>query len=87
MTSIYLNKNTLIGYVDKQFTSITDQEVEQKAKAIEQLYIILTLQFPGFFIPKPTKRMLKTLKEGLVSEKREIMKVYVKRLADYQYLI
>ena len=28
VTSIYLNKNTLIGYVEKQFTSITDQEVE-----------------------------------------------------------
>jgi hypothetical protein len=87
VTSIYLNKTTLIGYVDKQFVTITDQEVEQKAKAMEQLYVILTLQFPGFFVPKPTKRMLKTLKEGLNGEKREVMKGYVKRLADYQYLI
>jgi hypothetical protein len=35
VTSIYLNKTTLIGYVDKQFVTITDQEVEQKAKAME----------------------------------------------------
>jgi hypothetical protein len=46
------------------------------------------LQFPGFFVPKPTKRALKSLKEGSsVQEKRELMKSYIKRLADYQYLI
>jgi hypothetical protein len=30
--------------------------------------------------------MLKSLKEGTVQEKRDLMKVYIKRLADYQYL-
>ncbi len=39
-------------------------------------------------MPKPTKRALKSLKEGSsVQEKRELMKSYIKRLADYQYLI
>ena len=46
------------------------------------------MQFPGFFIPKPTKKMLKTLGgQALTSEKRELITAYIRRLADYQYLI
>lgn len=35
VSSIYLNKTSLLSYVDKQFSQIIDQEVEQKAKALE----------------------------------------------------
>jgi hypothetical protein len=85
VSSIYLNKNGLLSYVDKQFSQIMDQEVEQKAKALEYLHVVLKLQFPGFFIPKPKKKMLKTLGgQALTSEKRELITAYTRRLADYQ---
>ena len=47
------------------------------------------MQFPGFFIPKPTKKTLKTLQSstGLTSDKRDLIIAYIRRLADYQYLI
>jgi hypothetical protein len=35
VSSIYLNKTSLLSYVDKQFSKIMDQEIEQKAKALE----------------------------------------------------
>lgn len=83
VSSIYLNKTTLLGYVEKQFSNILDQEVEQKAKALDQLYLTLTLQFPGFFVPKPSRRMQKIMLTGTSLDKRELLKNYIKRLADY----
>jgi len=85
-----LNKTTLLTYVDKYFSQQTlDQEIEQKARALDTLYLVLTLHYPGFFIPKPTKKTLKTLNNAaaLTSEKRDLLTAYIRRLADYQYLI
>lgn len=61
--------------------------MEQKAKAIDQLYLSLTLQYPGFFIPKPSKRMQKVMLTGTSLDKKELIKGYIKRLSEYQYLI
>jgi hypothetical protein len=54
---------------------------------MDTLYLILTLQFPGFFVPKPSPRMKRILVQGTSQDKRELLKGYIKRLADYQYLI
>lgn len=87
VNSIYLNKTTLLGFVERQFSSIQDQEIEQKAKALDQLYLTLTAQFPGFFVPKPNRQMQRVLVQGSSMEKREVLKAYIKRLSEYQYLI
>eukprot|EP00347_Sterkiella_histriomuscorum_P014850 403359287 len=84
---IFTSKTSLLSYIDKQFTTINDQEIEQKAKALESLYQTLSFQFPGFFVPKLSKRQQKKLSNGLPQEKRESVKQYVIRLSDYLYLI
>ena len=83
VNSIYLNKNTLVQYVDRQFMTIVDQEIEQKVKALDQLYTSLTQQFPGFFVPKLSKRAKKLLQFGISKQKRDLLKCYIKRLAEY----
>ncbi len=35
VSSIYINKTALLAYVEKAFNNISDQEVEQKGKAID----------------------------------------------------
>lgn len=80
-----MNKTTLLGFVERQFSTIQDQEIEQKAKALDQLYLTLTGQFPGFFVPKPNRQI--RLAQGSSQEKRELLKAYIKRLSEYQYLI
>ncbi|CDW80977.1 UNKNOWN [Stylonychia lemnae] len=87
VSSIFMNKTSLLQYVDKQFNTIVDQEVEQKSKALDSLYQTLSNQFPGFYVPKLSKRQKKLLQSGTPLEKRELVKNYIIRLSDYQYLI
>ena len=87
VSSIFMNKTSLLQYVDKQFNTIVDQEVEQKSKALESLYQTLSNQFPGFYVPKLSKHQKKILQSGTPLEKRELVKNYIIRLSDYQYLI
>lgn len=66
-----------------------EQELYQKSSSIDQVYQCLIKVFPGFFVPKLSKRKIKLLNNQTISssEKKEIMKKYIRKLAEFQYLI